>query len=75
MRIYIFKSETRLNLRAFAGDITGSKLPERVGPWRLIRASAVGVPLPHGIARTPIERAITANGFQLWRIRAVTPAA
>ena len=33
MRIYIFKSETRRGLRAFAGDPAGSKLPNQHGPW------------------------------------------
>ena len=33
MRIYIFKSETRKDLRAFAGDLMGSKLPMNHGPW------------------------------------------
>jgi hypothetical protein len=33
MRIYIFKSETKRELRAFAGDLTGSKLPQNHGPW------------------------------------------
>jgi hypothetical protein len=28
MRIYIFKSETRKDLRAFAGDLAGSRLPQ-----------------------------------------------
>jgi len=27
MRIYIFKSETRKDLRAFAGDLTGQQTP------------------------------------------------
>jgi hypothetical protein len=33
MRIYIFKSETRGDLRAFAGDLRGSRLPQKHGPW------------------------------------------
>jgi hypothetical protein len=33
MRIYIFKSETNGELRAFAGDLTGTKLPQNHGPW------------------------------------------
>jgi hypothetical protein len=36
MRIYIFKSETRQELRAFAGDPVGSKLPQQHGPWTAI---------------------------------------
>ena len=33
MQIYIFKSETRKGLHAFAGDLMGSKLPQNHGPW------------------------------------------
>jgi hypothetical protein len=32
MRIYIFKSETRKDLRAFAADLAGSRLPLNHGP-------------------------------------------
>ena len=32
MQIYIFKSETRKGLHAFAG-VMGSKLPQNHGPW------------------------------------------
>jgi hypothetical protein len=35
MRIYIFKSDGKRELRAFAGDIAGSKLPEQFRPWHL----------------------------------------
>ena len=41
MRIYIFKSETRRGLRAFAGDPAGSKLPNQHGLW-----TAIGVVRP-----------------------------
>ncbi len=70
MRIFIFQSETKQELRAFAGDMTGSKLPGRFGPWRLVRAAPLGVALPHRIARPGIERAILTDGFQLWRLKA-----
>ena len=41
LHIYIFKSETRRGLRAFAGDPAGSKLPNQHGPW-----AAIGVVRP-----------------------------
>ena len=69
MRIFVFESQTRMGLHAFAGDIAGTRLPGRVGPWRLIRGSPSGGPLPHGIPRRTIERAIGAEGFQLWRLK------
>ena len=69
MRIYIFKSEARNELHAFAGDATGSKLPQQHGPWTatgVIRADKVP---PHNFSRDAIEEAIEAEGFQLWRLK------
>jgi hypothetical protein len=68
MRIYIFKSETRNNLLAFAGDLMGSKLPESHGPWTATGAIGPDKAPPHKFSRDAIERAIGAEGFQLWRI-------
>ena len=74
MRIFVFELQTRQGLHAFAGDIAGSRLPGSVGPWRLISGSAPGSPLPHGFPRKMIERAVGAEGFQLWRFKvAPTP--
>lgn len=36
MRIYIFRSEAKSELRAFARDAAESKLPDRFGPWRVV---------------------------------------
>ena len=69
MRIFVFESQSRQGLHAFAGDIAGTRLPDRVGPWRLVRASPPGGSLPHGISRRTIERVIGAEGFQLWRLK------
>ena len=67
MRIYIFKSETRKNLHAFAGGPDTSKLPERHGPWTVTGIIGPGNAPPHKISRTTIEKAIATEGFQLWR--------
>jgi hypothetical protein len=68
MRIYIFKSETRKELRAFAGDLMGSKLPKQHGPWSVTGIVAPDRPPPHRFERTAIEEAIEGEGFQLWRM-------
>ena len=68
MRIYIFKSETRNDLRAFAGDLMGSKLPENHGPWTATGAIGPDNAPPHNFSRDAIESAIEAAGFQLWRV-------
>jgi hypothetical protein len=74
MRIYIFKSETRKELRAFAGDPAGSKLPQQHGPWTAIGVVRPEADPPHKFSRVSIERAIDGDGFQLWRLRAKAEA-
>ena len=68
MRIYIFKSETTKELRAFAGDRAGSKLPENHGPWSVTGVITDGKAAPHNLSRGAIEQAIAEQGFQLWRL-------
>ena len=68
MRIYIFKSETTRELRAFAGDLAGSKLPENHGPWSITGVITEDKVPPHNLSRGTIERAIADDGFQLWRL-------
>ena len=69
MRIYVFKSETWKELRAFAGDTSGDKLPRQHGPWTATGVVAEDRAPPHGFSRAAIEKAIDAEGFQLWRLR------
>jgi hypothetical protein len=69
LRVFVFGSQTRQSLGAFAGDPEGSMLPEKFGPWRLIWTVPRNAALPHGVARLPIERAIAATGFQLYRFK------
>ncbi len=68
MRIFIFKSESKNELRAFAGDLIGSKLPEGHGPWTAVGAIGPDSPPPHNFSRDAIEQAISGKGFQLWRM-------
>jgi hypothetical protein len=68
MRIYIFKSETRKELRAFAGDPIGSKLPQNHGPWTVTGVVGPDKAPPHNFSRNEIEEAIDVEGFQLWRL-------
>jgi len=74
MRIFIFKSETRRGLRAFAGDLTGSKLPQNHGPWTATGAIGPDNAPPHNLSRDAIQEAIDAEGFQLWRLSKKTEA-
>lgn len=70
MRIYMFKSETRKELHAFAGDLVGTKLPPRHGPWTATGIVGPDRAPPHNFSRAAIEKAIGAEGFQLWRLSA-----
>lgn len=70
MRLYVFKSDAKGELRAFAGDIAGSQLPGGFRPWHVIGAVAPDAAPPHGLSRESIEQAIDTQGFQLWRLKA-----
>jgi hypothetical protein len=72
MRIYMFKSETNTELFAFAGEASGSKLPDQFRPWHTTGIIYDGKAPPHGLPRAPIERAINERGFQLWRMKVKT---
>lgn len=68
MRIFIFKSETNANLRAFTGDLAGLRLPSQFKPWRAIGAIAPDRNPPYNLSRDVIEAAIAAGGYQLFRL-------
>jgi hypothetical protein len=68
MRIFIFKSETRPDLRAFGDDLGGSRLPKQFSPWHAVGAIAPDRDPPHELSREVIEAAIKTHGFQLWRM-------
>ena len=46
-----------------------NNLPRQHGPWVITGAIAPGGTPPHNFSREAIEKAITASGFQLWRLR------
>jgi len=75
MRIFVFRSQTRQSLCAFAGDMAGSRLPEKFGPWRLVTTVPRGAALPHSVPRLGVERAIVGEGFQMYRLKAQTAEA
>jgi hypothetical protein len=67
VRLYIFKSETRDRLCAFASDPAGSKLPKNHGPWTVTGIVGPENAPPHNISRATVEQAIEAAGYQLWK--------
>ena len=70
MRLHIFKSGANDGLRAFAADLTRTKLPDQFGPWNAIGVVAPGKAPPHKLSRDRIEKAIGDCGYQLWRMKA-----
>jgi hypothetical protein len=74
VKIYIFKSGTNNELRAFAADLKGLKLPEQFRPWHAIGVVAPDRDPPHRLPRAEIERAIELHGFQLWRKKPIAKA-
>ena len=69
MRLFMFKSEGRRGLRAFAGDPGGQQLPSRHGPWTAVGVVREDKAPPHDMSREIIERSVTDQGFQLYRIK------
>jgi len=69
MRLYIFKSETTRELRAFAGEPSGSKFSSNHGPWTVIGVVSAERAPPYNFSRDVIEEAIGGKGFQLWRFK------
>jgi hypothetical protein len=68
MRLYIFKSETRRDLHAFAGDAAGSQLPKHHGPWTGTGIVTAERAPPFKLSRDVVEAAINKDGYQLWRL-------
>ena len=68
MRIFIFKSETSPELRAFGGDLAGARLPNQFRPWRAVGSIAPDREPPFNLSRQVIETAINGCGYQLWRM-------
>lgn len=69
MRIYMFKSEPRPELRAFADDRSGNTLPGKFAPWHVTGVVTPEKKPPFNLPRADIEEAIKAQGFQLWRMK------
>jgi len=69
MHIFMFKSQARSDLCAFAGDSSGSKLPPQHGPWQATGVIRPDRAPPHNLPRRAIEKAINSQGFQLWRVK------
>jgi hypothetical protein len=75
MKIYMFKSGAKGELRAFAGDPAGSRLPDKFRPWHVVGTITPDRDPPYNMSRAVIEKAIGDEGFQLWRFKPKPQAA
>ena len=75
MRLFMFTSQVKPDLHAFAGDEGGTKLPQRYAPWGLTGVLQSRQAPPHRFSRRAIEDSITSAGFQLWRTKPTVAAA
>jgi hypothetical protein len=74
MRLFMFKSESNRDLRAFAADPGGKPLPSRHGPWTAVGIVREDKEPPHKLSREVIEKSITEQGFQLYKIKKTAAA-
>ncbi len=66
--IYKFASAGPSGLFAFAGDQTGSRLPDQHGPWKPDGVIEARQAIPR-FERAVIEKAISEHGYQMWRVK------
>ena len=69
MRLFMFKSEGKPGLHAFAPDPGGEQLPARHGPWTATGVVREDKDPPHNMSRKLIEKGISDQGFQLYRMK------
>jgi hypothetical protein len=74
MRLFMFKSESNSQLRAFTADAGGAQLPSKFGPWYAVGVVRAEKAPPHNLDRAIIEQNVADHGYQLYRIRPKTVA-
>jgi hypothetical protein len=69
VHLFMYKSESNPELRAFVADPAGEQLPSRFGPWHAVGVVRADNEPPHKLDRASIEQSIADQGFQLCRMR------
>jgi hypothetical protein len=69
MNIFIFRSESNRELRAFSGDQGGLNLPTSFRPWHAVVVVRPDAAPPNNLSRDVIEKAIADTGFQLYKLK------
>lgn len=70
MNIFIFKSASNGELRAFSNDKGGLNLPAGFRPWHAVGVVKDGTAPPNNLSRDVIEKSIADSGFQLFKLKA-----
>lgn len=69
MRLFMFKSENKRGLRAFAADPGGEKLPTRHGQWTVVGVVRKDSEPSYSMKRKFIEKSISDQDFQLYKLK------
>jgi hypothetical protein len=69
MNIFIFKSASNSELRAFSSDQGGLNLPPRFRPWHAVGVVKPDAAPPNNLSRAVIEKSIASSGYQLWKLK------
>jgi hypothetical protein len=70
MNIFIFRSESNRELRAFSNDKGGLNLPSQFRPWHAVGVVKPDAAPPNNLSRDVIEKSIADAGFQLYKLKA-----
>lgn len=63
---YLFQAVNSPDLRGFAEEPTGAKLPPDLGPWTLIQQIRPNEEWTPTVSRAVVAAGIIENGFYLW---------
>ena len=69
MNIFIFRSESNRELRAFSNDKGGLNLPAKFRPWHAVGVVKPDATPPNNLSRDVIEKSIADCGFQLYKLK------
>jgi hypothetical protein len=69
MNIFIFKSSSNSELRAFSNDQGGLNLPAKFRPWHAVGVVKPDSAPPNNLSRDVIEKSIASSGYQLWKLK------
>jgi len=66
-KLFVFRSDTSVDLGGFSADAEGEGLPPKFGPWTGVGVVRPDQQPPHGLKREDIDSGVAAKGYQLFR--------